>query len=254
MTVKHSTLSKQTQRSINSRWHRRTARRYAAATNTIGLAPTDSSAQVTTDPETLNNPKNENPGIVPKDSLAGESIREGGSFAANADARGPMDQKAAGLTANTTDTSGATRLDPAVDAEARQASEEWGESAKIHAGAELGKQAGVGPTYNTPSGGAGAGSGGMVSGDQIADTTNQASTGAAIPPSVAGGPKGANLTEGGFDESAPHAKFDVEPGSKQDTGRQALLDTDVPVSGGAGPRQGGVSGDGQFDALKDERA
>ena len=175
---------------------------------------------------------------MPKDSLAGESILEGGSFGANADARGPMDQKAAGLTANTTDTSGATRLDPAVDAEARQTSEAWSESAALDAGKNLG----------------GSSAGGMVSGDDIADTTNQASTGAAIPPSVAGGPKGKNVTEGGFDENAPHAKFDVTPGSKQDPGRQALLDTDVPVSGGAGPRQGGLSDDGQFDNLKDESA
>lgn len=155
-----------------------------------------------------------------------------------------MDQKAAGLTANTTDTSGATRLDPAVDAEARQASEEWSESAALGAGQNLGSQTTTG-TSDTSS---------YLTGDQIAETTNQASTGAAIPPEIAGGPKGANLTEGGFDENAPHAKFNVEPGSKDDPGRKALLDTDVPVSGGAGPRQGGLTGDGQFDALKDERA
>lgn len=163
-----------------------------------------------------------------------------------------MAQKAAGLTANTTDTSGATKLDPAVDAEARLASEEWSESSKVHAGVELGKGPAFSASSSASSGGGGAG--GVVSGDQVADTTNQSSTGAAIPPSVAGGPKGKNVTEGGFDDSAPHAKFDVEPGSKEDSGRQALLGTDVPVSGGAGPRQGAISGDGQFDNLKDTSA
>ena len=216
--------------------------------------------QLTTTAETQNDPKNENPGMVAQDSLAGESIREGGSFAANSDNRGPMAQKAAGMTANTTDISGATRLDPAVDAEARQASEEWSESAALDAGKKLESSSGSGGVGFSGSGGAqtttgtGAAGNGMVTGADIADTTNQSSTGAAIPPSVAGGPKGKGLTEGGFDEDAPRAKFDVEPGSKEDTGRQALLETDVPVSGGAGPRQGGVSGDGQFDGLKDERA
>lgn len=185
---------------------------------------------------------------MPKDSLAGESINEGGSFAANADARGPMDQKAAGLTSNTTDTSGATRLDPAVDAEARQASEQWSESAALDAGKNLGSSAGV-----VGSGGAAGSAGPVQTSEGIANTTNQAATGAVVPPQVAGGPKGANITEGGFDENAPHAKFDVEPGSKQDTGRQAF-NPDVPVAGGEGPRQGAVSGDGQFDNLKDASA
>ena len=177
-----------------------------------------------------------------QDSLAGESILEGGSFGANADARGPMDQKAAGLTANTTDTSGATRLDPAVDAEARAASEEWSESASLSAGRNLSSETTTGTATSH-----------LVSGADIADTTNQASTGAAIPPSVAGGPKGKNVTEGGFDGNEREAKFDVEPGSKEDVGRHAFQ-PDVGVAGGEGPRQGQVSGDGQFDGLRDAQA
>ena len=187
--------------------------------------------QVTTDPETLNDPKNENPGMVTSDSLAAESIEEGGSFAANSDSRGPMAQPSYSTTTNTADISSATRLEPAPDAEARQASEEWSESAQLNAGQELGKDAGVGPTFNTPSGG-------------VSDATNQQ-------------PKGKNITEGGFDADAPNASYNTDIGGKDDPGRVALEGFEAentPFAGGAGPREGQVSNDGQYDVLKDESA
>jgi hypothetical protein len=186
--------------------------------------------QVTTDPRSQNDPKNENPGVVTSDSLAAQSIREGGSFAANSDARGPMDQPSYSTNTNTTDTSNAVRLEPAVDAEARQASEEWNESAQLNA-----TLSGKGPTYNTASGGSDSG------------VTSAAGN---VEPK----PKGQNLQEGGFDPNAPNASFNTDIGSKNDPGRAALDRIDVPVAGGAGPRQSNLTNDGQFDVLKDASA
>lgn len=202
--------------------------------------------------------------MVTSDSLGAESIQEGGSFAANSDSRGPSAQPSYSTTSNTTDVSGATRLDPAPDAEARQASEEWSESAQMNAGAGLGKESGVGPTFNT-GGTLGGASGG------VSDTTNQSSsydTGNAAPapgaqdhPAPVMGddfkPKGKNITEGGFDSDAPNASFNTDIGGKDDPGRVALEQMEgenTPFAGGAGPKQGEVSNDGQYDVLKDESA
>ncbi|CAK4030584.1 Hypothetical predicted protein [Lecanosticta acicola] len=206
--------------------------------------------KVTKDPQALNNPKNENPGIVTSDSLAGESIKEGGSFAANSDARGPMDQPSAGTTANTTDTSNATRLEPAPDAEARAATSEWSENAQLNAGKTLGKESGVGPTYNAA----------------VGDASNSSSVAGPAPgyashpaPSMGDtfAPKGKNIQEGGFDSGAPNASFTTDIGGKNDPGRVALgrmEESNVPVSGGAGARQQNITGDGQFDNLDEASA
>ncbi|KAF2169872.1 hypothetical protein M409DRAFT_20286 [Zasmidium cellare ATCC 36951] len=183
--------------------------------------------KVTTDPETLQNPKNENPGVVTSDSLAGESIQQGGSFAANSDARGPIGQPSYSTTTNTTDVSNATRLDPAPDAEARLASSEWSEAEQLNAGSKLGKESGVGPTYNA----------------SVSSSTNQGDNFA---------PKGKNLQEGGFDSSAPNASFNSDVGGKKDPGRVALgqfEQENVPVAGGAGPRQSQIDGESSFDKL-----
>ena len=173
--------------------------------------------------------------MVTSDSLAAESINEGGSFAANSDSRGPMSQPSYSTTTNTADISNATRLDPAPDAEARQASEEWNEAVQLNAGAGLGKDAGQGPTWNTPGG--------------VADATNQD----AGAPRGEDMPKGKNITEGGFDADAPNASYTAEIGTKKDPGRVALErfeEENTPFAGGAGPREGQISNDGQYDALK----
>lgn len=172
--------------------------------------------------------------MVTGDSLAAESIQEGGSFGATSDARGPMDQPSYSTTTNTADVSNATRLDPAVDAEARQASEEWSENAQLNAGRGLGKDAGRGPTWNTPS-----------------DVTNQGGESGDI--GGGGMPKGKDITEGGFDSNAPNASYSTAIGTKKDPGREALKrfeEENVPYSGGAGPREENISGDGQYDSLK----
>jgi len=96
------------------------------------------------------------------------------------------------------------------------------------------------------------GSAGDVAAGGVGDTTNQPTgSGAGIPSSIAGGPKGANLTE---DPNLGEASGSAEIGSENDPGRLALGRTDVPVSGGAGAAQGEVTNDGQFDALKDTSA
>jgi len=208
--------------------------------------------KVTTDPESFNT-KNENPGVVANDSLAGESIQDGGSFAANSDYRGPLDQPARSLTANTTDTSNATKLDSAVSAGVREEQDEWRENQQLNAAGTLGgKESGVGPTYNKT----------------VSGATNQSGSGqgaqapgyAAHPaPSMGDNfqPKGKNLTEGGFDSDGPNASFITDIGGKNDPGRAALNAmeaSNVPSAGGAGPRETQVSGDGQYSALDETSA
>lgn len=198
--------------------------------------------------------------MVTSDSLAAESIQEGGSFAANADNRGPMSQPSYSTNTNTVDVSNATELAPAPDAEARQVSQEWDEAATLQSA--LGrKDIGAGPTYNTSSG--------------VVDQTNREErygTGnaapapgyAAHPASVMseGGeatfqPKGKNLTEGGFDPDLPNASGTADIGGKKDPGRQGLLDIEqrnTPYASGAGPTEDELSGNTKFDALDETSA
>lgn len=181
--------------------------------------------------------------MVTSDSLASESITGGGSFGADSDARGPMDQPSSSTTTNTTDTSGATTLDPAPTAEAREAQEGWSETSAMNAGSQLGGNdsgSGAGPTYSSVAGG------GSSSGSSENDR-----------PVGSGGAKGQNIQEGGFSSDEPNASFTQDIGGKDDPGRVALgafQARDAPVSGGAGPRQGEISNDGQYDALGETSA
>jgi hypothetical protein len=71
-------------------------------------------------------------------------------------------------------------------------------------------------------------------------------------------PHGKNITEGGFDGSVPNASFNGDIGGKNDPGRKALNDMQrnaLQAGGDAGgPRQKGVTDDGQFDVLGDASA
>lgn len=240
---------------------------------------TSAGQKVTNDPRA----KQEAPeavGIVTSDSLAGESLKGEGHFAEGNPHAAPLKQTSKGLTANTTDTSGATRLDPAVDAEARDAQEGWSETSQLNAGKGLGKESGVGPTYNTNT--SGAGTGANTSDEPvfsatggIPSTSSAGSTGIPIAPTggYAGAadqarapgelrPKGANIQEGGFPSDAPNASFNnAEIGSKDDPGRVAeqrfAEESSAGVGGVAGVQaQTGLSGQtGGFDKLKsDENA
>lgn len=211
--------------------------------------------QVTKDPSTFQDPKNEGPGVVTSDSLAGQSVKEGGSFAANSDTRGPMSQPSSSTTTNTTDTSGATVLSAAPTAEAREASAGWNESAQLNAGRNLGS--GAGPTYSAQASG-GAGDAGLP---PPGSGQGAAAPGYASHPAPSMGdnflPKGQNLHEGGFSSDDPNASYTSDIGGQNDPGRAALgafEARDVPVSAGAGARGQNVSGEGQFNKLDETSA
>jgi len=209
-----------------------------------------SGTKVTNDPEAFKHPIVEGAGVITSDSLAAESLRDGGEFADGH--AGISGQKSEGSTASNTDTSGASTLDAAPDAEARMATEEWNESAQMKAGSGLGKDAGVGPTYNTPS-------------SEAKGFDNESSSAGVAPYAMTHHenlsdlkPKGKNLEEGGFDDNAPNASFKYDIGSKNDPGlaaEQKFARQNARSAGEAGgPRDSEISGDGGYDALKDEEA
>lgn len=190
-------------------------------------------SQVTNDPQGINNPKVEKAGTITSDSLAGESLSQGGTFGAGSGAAASS-QPSSSTTTNNTDISGARTLQPAPDAEARQASEGWSETAQLNAGRGL--NAGTLGSMATSS-----------------SSSNPANT------SGTAGPHGKNISEGGFDSDAPNASFNGEVGTKNDPARQALNDfqrsqAESGPDAGNGPRQTGITNDGQFDALKDTSA
>jgi hypothetical protein len=177
------------------------------------------------------------------DSLAAESLADGGSFADGHATASKQPSK--GTTANNYDTSAATTLDPASDAEARLAAEEWSETAQLKAGQGL------------KSGGEYDGSLGRSegeSGDSAAPTDTQK------PVERHDRPHGKNLTEGGFDSSAPNASFNQEIGGKNDPGRLAeekfTRDNAYNPAGAAfeGGREKKSDSEGQYDVLGDEAA
>lgn len=177
---------------------------------------------------------------MPKDSLAGESIQGGGSFAANSDVRGVSGTAASSTTTNTTDTSNATQLDAAPDSARRE--QDVGQDVP---------SGGNGPTYVSGAGGIGAGASVRESGGSSAAGYAASSMGGSDKP------HGKNITEGGFDPNAPNASFNNDVGGKNDPARVALggmQEADVPSAGGAGPRQGGLTKDGQFDTLDETSA
>ncbi|KAI9678006.1 MAG: hypothetical protein M1817_005950 [Caeruleum heppii] len=239
---------------------------------------TSAGTKVTNDPQGIEHPIKEGAGTVTSDSLAAESTRQGGGFAANRDSD-PSGVPSKSTTANTTDTSSATKLDPAPDAETRQAQEDWQESAQLKGAAGLRYAEGAGgqgqfsgahseqgyvggpshatkqqqesgsATYNTGSSAGGASHAG------VAPTYVEADV---IDPPYNSKPKGANLQEGGFDDDASkNASFTSNIGDKNDPGRVAennfqrqTLQSATDTSGG--PRQKNVSGDGQYDSLTSE--
>ncbi|KAG9942996.1 hypothetical protein KCU85_g8957, partial [Aureobasidium melanogenum] len=196
-----------------------------------------SGTKVTNTNEGINNPKVEKAGTVTSDSLAGESLKSGGTFGEGSHAAASS-QPSSSTTTNNTDTSGATTLHAAADAEARQALEGWNEEAQLNAARGLsGNNSGAPPA---PTSSYLAGSTANASG-----TTGQA-------------PHGKNISEGGFDSNAPNASFNNDIGGKNDPGRSALNDMQRNAQQSAGdaalPKQQGVSNDGQFDVLKDTSA
>ncbi|KAL8942909.1 MAG: hypothetical protein Q9216_001384 [Gyalolechia sp. 2 TL-2023] len=242
---------------------------------------------VTTDPQSYQNPTREGAGPIASDSLAAESTRSGGAFAAN---RGSAPQSVSGSssTFNTTDTSGARELAPAPDAAEREAKEAWQEvpdeargtsgqkypegagtvdfagshNADGYAGGSVAAQQEVGGSGYTPSGmRGGAAPAGATGGEDTASSKAEAAPGyvASVKsdPAQTGKPHGKNITEGGFEsDDSKNASFGAEIGSKDDPGRAAteqFQTTAQTSAGGKGARQGQVTGDGQYDTLETEQ-
>ncbi|KAE9969785.1 hypothetical protein EG328_001764 [Venturia inaequalis] len=189
------------------------------------------------------NPIEEPTGEIINDSLAADSLRSGGQFAdGHASISG---QKAVGSTAANTDTSGATTLGPAPDAEARLATEEWGESASLNASKSLNETKGE---YKT------------VGGTGSAHTVGTAPSAQGRDGSKGELPKGKDLTEGGFDAGASNASYaDVESGRNPSRLAEAEFERrnagGLVSEGSTGPRVGGVTDKGQYGDLgRDESA
>lgn len=98
--------------------------------------------QVKTDPAGRQDPIREGAGPITSDSLAAESIRQHGGFSQNRDAA-PLGVTSENSTLSNTDTSAATELRPAKDAETRAAYEDQEAAAKKEGGDELGRDAGA---------------------------------------------------------------------------------------------------------------
>ncbi len=136
-------------------------------------------------------------------------------------------------------------LEPAANSESRKAAEED-------------------PNESYPSA-----TGGQSKSTAITDTTGSSATGGAtshagVAPTYVNsqyvdthGPKGKNLTEGGFDEGDDkNASFTSDIGDENDPGRvaeQKFLKENAEMGEDTAPKQGG-SGEGLYDALNETSA
>lgn len=192
----------------------------------------------------------EGAGAVASDSLAAESTRAGGGFSENRNSE-PQGVKGSNSTFANENTSGATRLDPASDAEARLAKEDAKEEHKLGSGAT-----------SYPSAAGGQSKGLAVENTEGSYETGVASSNAGTAPSYVNsqfikdqaGPHGKNLTEGGFEsDDSKNASFNQEIGTENDPGRLAeekMQRTNADAGGDAAmPRQRGVTGDNEYSAL-----
>lgn len=184
----------------------------------------------------------EGAGAVASDSLAAESTRSGGAFSENRDSE-PLGVSGSNSTFANTDTSGASTLGPAPDAEAR------GDAGTESYPRSVGGQAKDLAVEDTSRLGESRGSGGSIAGVAPNYVASQYVDG--------GLPKGKNLTEGGFEDGDDkNASFTSEIGSKNDPGRlaeQKFQRQNADAAEDAGmPRQQGVTGDNSYDALSGE--
>jgi len=157
----------------------------------------------------------EGAGFVASDSLAAESHRSGGGFSLNRNSE-PLGVSGSSSTFANTNVSGAKRLEPASDAEARMAKEDWARE----------KNAG-GDSISYPS--AADGQSKSLAGEDTRDRDNSDSVSHAHPAPTyvlnqyikePGGPKGKNLREGVFeDNDGKNASFNNEIRTENDPGR-----------------------------------
>ncbi|KAH7092060.1 hypothetical protein FB567DRAFT_516393 [Paraphoma chrysanthemicola] len=216
--------------------------------------------KVTTDPEGNRNPIYEGAGTVTSDSLAAESLKNDGDFGSGNPKAAASNQPSASTNTNNTDTSSATRLDPAVDAHAREAQEGWSEESSIKASKGLGKESGVGPTYNSI--GSSVNSSGTTRGVSTTSQVGADGVQGNIAPEAAyahdrshdiSKPAGTNITE---DENLKGKTVFGEIGTKNDPGRlaeQEFAKRDAKVSG-VSDKDLAQGGDSKFSALDRERS
>lgn len=230
------------------------------------------STKVTNDPA-ASNPIEERSGPVANDSLAAQSVRQGGGFSENRGAE-PMGVSGSNSTLQNTDTSGATTLPSAPVGglrEDRSRQEKYPEA--------LGGQ-GDFPGKHLPETGYTGGSTGAKQQMNLHAGEYQASqkmgqapasgssqyNGGQAPGYVADvtdgykhqKPKGKNITEGGFSSEDPNASFNSEIGSEQDPGRGAenRFQRTTQESGlDAGfTKQKGMNTEHPYQALDEQRA
>jgi hypothetical protein len=188
--------------------------------------------------------------------LASLPLNNDGDFGAGNPKAAASKQPSASTNTNNSDVSNAKKLDPAVDAQAREAQKGWSEESSLKAGKGLGKESGVGPTYNS------IGSSVNSSGDKRGVSTtsqvgfdgvqgNIAPTGAYAQSHGVGGPKGANLTE---DPELKGKTVFGEVGTNLDPGRVAELEfaKKAAASGGGSNKDLAQGGDSKFSTLDRE--
>ena len=190
--------------------------------------------QNTSDHERYTDPVNEGAGAVASDSLAAESVRSGGAFGENRGSE-PLSVSGSSSTFNITDTSGAITLVPAPDTAEREAKAAWQETADEAKGPGgqrypegLGGQGVFDGQHNADgyAGGPTSAKEELIDGNQYQasgirgggadDVTEEGSKGNSDPAQT-GGPKGKNITEGGFDSDiSNNASFNSEIGTDND--------------------------------------
>lgn len=236
------------------------------------IPPGPRSTKVTTDPA-ASNPIEESAGPVANDSLAAQSVRQGGGFSENRGAA-PMGVSGSDSTLQNTDTSGATTLPSAPVGglrEDRSRQEKYPEAlggqgdfpgkhlpetgytggptaAKQQMNLHAGEYPASQKMGQAPASGSSQYYGGQAPG-YVADITDGYQHQK---------PKGNNLTEGGFSSDAPNASFTSEIGSTQDPGR-AAENKFQRVTQESGPdagytRQKGVNTDHPYSVLDEQRA
>lgn len=201
----------------------------------VGDVQPDSRVQVTTDPQSKV-PIYEGVGTVTSDSLAGESLKGSGSFGEGNPKAAASSQPSAGSNAATTDTSGARKLDPAVDAEARDAASGWSEQAQLSAGSSLSQ--GSGEDSSSHADGVSGGYAGAT------DKAREHEGGFKMP--------GKNVTE---DPTLTGKREFAPVGSKKDPARVAELEqAKKNAAAGGGGLAGGEQEGSKFSGLRDEAA
>jgi hypothetical protein len=227
------------------------------------------STKVTTDPSAKQNPIEEPSGPIAGDSLAAQSVRQGGAYSENRGAE-PMGVSGSKSTLNNTDTSAATELPSAPvgglrdDRERKEKyAEGLGGQGKFP-GAHSQQGYAGGPTSSKQQMGMHSGQPSTASGS--GQSQGQSHVAGQAPSYVNdvtdsykhSKPDGRNIHEGGFSSDDKNASFTTEIGSDQDPARAAINKiqrTNAESGPDAGyPRQkGGVDDSHPYQALDEQR-